>query len=280
MSDDHDSAKPDPKPPAQEDPKAAAPQDQKPAEADNPDTPFALFMSLMRRLPAWLRVPAYVFVLALLVYWAVVPEQKKAEVFTFLGDRPIGTSLFPSVEYETARYNIEIDSNGGATWQLNFTFRRLRNEATKLADVIATSGPKPKFFSDTHELKDTIDRYNPPKLPNLTRHVVALDISNEPIDTPRQANIRYVAPGGFTGQTTEWAGVLALQTTRKAIISIRFTPQKVGSNFKFSTQQWSAPSNEERLPNQKYSFDSAQRILTWEIENPRLNYAYLVAWDW
>ena len=252
--------------------------------AENKSSPpgnwFALMMGLVDQLPRWLRVPASIVILLLLAYWAIVPEPNKAQIFASMLNRPITTSLFPSVEYEAANYRIDLNSSGGATWLLNFAFRRLRNEATKLADVIATSGPEPEFRSDTHTVGSIKDTYNPPKQPNLSRYVVTLDISKEPLDTPRQANIRYVTPGGFTGQTSEWAGVLALQATRKASVNIRFDRSKIGRNFRFSTYQWSTPSGEERLENQDYRFDDREKLVTWNIQNPRLNYVYRIDWDW
>jgi hypothetical protein len=146
-----------------------------PDKPATPGSPFVLLMGLVEPLPRWLRIPISVVILTIIAYWAVVPEQYKTQVFSYLFNQPIGTSLFPSVEYETADYKIELNSFGGATWLLSFAFRRLRNEATKLADVIATSGDKPEFRSDAHALDSVRDTYNPPKQPNLSRYVVTLD---------------------------------------------------------------------------------------------------------
>jgi hypothetical protein len=246
----------------------------------SPGNPFVLLMDLVAQLPRWLRIPVSIGILSILAYWAIVPEQYKAQVFSYIFNKPIGTSLFPSVEYETANYKIESNSSGGATWLLSFAFRRLRNEATKLADVIATSGSAPDFRSDTHALESLRDTYNPPKQPNLSRYVVTLDISKEPLDTPRPANIRYVTPGGFSGATSEWAGILTLQATRKASVNIRFDRNKIGRNFKFSTYQWSTPENKQLLENQNYQFDDHENGVTWEVQNPRLNHVYRIDWDW
>jgi hypothetical protein len=107
-----------------------------------------------------------------------------------------------------------------------------------------------------------------------------LDISKEPLDTPRPANIRYVTPGGFGGLPGEWAGVLTLQATRKASVNIKFNANKIGRNFRLSTYQWSTPDNQVPLDNQNYQFDNRENIVTWEIQNPRLNHVYRIDWDW
>jgi hypothetical protein len=251
---------------------------QTPAAEQPPGNPFVLLMSLIWRLPTWARIPISVIVLVLLAYWAVVPDAKRAELISYAMNGRSGASLFPSVEYEVANYKIDINSKGGATWLLNFSFRRLRQEATMLADMIATSGERPDFRSDTHTVTWRIDPYRPKTLPNLDRYIVMLDISNEQLDVPREANIRYVTPGGFGGATSEWAGVLTLQETRKAIVRIVFQPNKVGSDFRFSTYQWTAPNDADPLKVDQYRLEG--NTLIWEILNPRLNHVYRVDWNW
>jgi hypothetical protein len=147
-----------------------------------------------------------------------------------------------------------------------------------LADMIATSGERPEFHSNTHNVKWRIDPYRPKTLPNLDRYVVMLDISKEPLGVPRDADIRYVTLGGFGGATSEWAGVLTLQDTRKAIVNIVFQPNKVGSNFRFSTYQWTTPNDAESLKVDQYRLEG--NTLIWEIPNPRLNHVYRVDWNW
>jgi hypothetical protein len=251
---------------------------QGPGDEQPPGNPFVLLMSLIWRLPAWARIPISVIVLMLLAYWTVVPDAQRAELISYAMNGRSGASLFPSVEYEVANYRISIDPKGGATWILNFNFRRLRQEATMLADMIATSGERPEFHSNTHNVKWRIDPYRPKTLPNLDRYVVMLDISKEPLDVPRDADIRYVTPGGFGGATSEWAGVLTLQDTRKAIVNIIFQPNKVGSNFRFSTYQWTTPNDAESLKVDQYRLEG--NTLIWEIPNPRLNHVYRVDWNW
>lgn len=247
-------------------------------DAQPPANPFVLLMSLIWRLPTWLRIPISIFILALLAYWAVVPETKRAELISYAMTGRSGASLFPSVEYDVAEYKIDLDSNGGATWFLKFTFRRLREEATMLADMIATSGTRPDFRSDTHTLNWKFDPYRPKGQPNLDRYTVMLDISKDALDVPKSANIRYVTPGGFGGTKSEWAGVLALQATRKAIVNITFQPSKIGKDLRFSTYQWTTPNNAEQLTQEKGRIDG--NTLVWEIQNPRLNHVYRVDWNW
>jgi hypothetical protein len=251
-----------------------------PSAPEPPSNPFVLLMSLVWRLPAWARTPISVFILLLGAYWALVPDSKRAEIVSFFINGRSGASLFPSVEHELATYTIDINSSGGATWLLNFRFRRLRQEATMLADMIATSGTRPEFRSDTHALTSRLDPYKPKGQPNLDRYVVMLDISGEELDTPRDASIKYLTPGGFGGTETEWAGVLILQATRKAIVNIKFDSNKVGSGFRFSTYQWTTPSNTEPLKVEANQFKVEGNTLFWEIPNPRLNHVYRVDWDW
>jgi len=252
--------------------------------APPPGNLFALLMSLINRLPQWLSIPFSIVILAILAYWGATSEATKLAHYQkiFGSDTTIGTSLFPSVEYEIAEYTIELDNGGNADWLLNFQFRRLRKEAVYLADMIASSGAKePLIISDTHgKLQIIKDPYNPPGHATLNRYVVKLDISDATLDQPTSAKIRYRTFENFRGSTSEWAGILALQTTRKAIVKIKFTPEKIGREFRFSTNPFSAPKNTTIIKNPKAEFITAERTLVWEIENPRLNYAYGVEWQW
>jgi hypothetical protein len=40
------------------------------------------------------------------------------------------------------------------------------------------------------------------------------------------------------------------------------------------------PDNQAPLDNQNYQFDNRENIVTWEIQNPRLNHVYRIDWDW
>jgi hypothetical protein len=209
-----------------------------------------------------------------------IEELAKKGKLPHLSGAPPSGSFFPSVEHDTADYTIELNSTGGASWLLNFTFRRLREEATMLADMIATSGPPPQVRSDTHNLTVVMDPSRPKGQPNLDRYIALLDISREQLDFPRQASLRYVTEGGFGGENSkQWAGVLALQPTRKATVKIVFQPNRIGSDFRFSTYQWSAPSNAvQPLEQEEFRLDG--NVLIWSFQSPRLNHVYRVDWNW
>jgi hypothetical protein len=256
-----------------------APIQEPSGEATPPGSVFALLMSIIWRLPPSLRLPAsisVVLVAGLVSMWAILPTGRTlGELVTGRG-----SSLFPAVEHDRAEYRINLNESGGANWNLDFTFRRMREEATVLADMIATSGDTPQARSNTHELKLVKVFEKSKKLANFDRYVVMLDISKDPIDVERPANITYFTPGGFTGQNTEFAGVLVLQPTRKIMVKIVFQSRKMGSDFRFTTYSRSAPDNKTDVANAKYSVVQQENAVVWDIQNPFLNHVYRVDWKW
>lgn len=241
-------------------------------------------MNGVRALPRWIQWPVITLVViaaGAASIWATLPDSSKTQLISqYVFSTSSRTEIFPSVEHQEAKYEIALDEKGGATWNLHFKFRRLREEAQILADMIATSGPKPEIYSGTHSLKIKKSTEAVKKQPTLDRYLVMADISKEALNEDRPAHIRYITSGGFTGTPREWGGVLVLQPTRKAIVKIVFQPGKMGKDFELSKHSWSAPENPTPLDQKNERINVTANAIQWEIDYPQLNYVYRIGWTW
>ena len=260
-----------------------------------PENFFQLILQMLDRLGRFRQVLITLLLIcgAFTFIWSQIPEQGKLTMINYIFNRPSKISAYyPSVEIDESKFIFDltewtpVPQRGDAsqackvTTDENLSYRRIHSDATYLARRAGTTGVRPEFRSNTHDVSYKLlsnERLGGPK---MAIYDVLLDISKEPLNTLGKAHLRSIRYGGFSDPKSEWAAHTVMQATRSITIEIRFPLNKPGTNFRFSIAGEFDRSNYVQFQPPTDQYEIKGNTIKWTVLYPKLAYSYRIDWDW
>lgn len=179
----------------------------------------------------------------------------------------------------TEKTSVEITKNRRVVW-------RATKEAARMYGTYGTrSSFEPVFDCKEFDMKPSLST-DPltPGQDSQKRWILEYNIENAPLFTPFEINTEVKAYNALQNETTEFEGTLISFPTRKAVIRVVFPMHKLPLNEPGAIWCESKPFGEKvpfsPINNPKLKVSDDRSIVEWEIDEPRLNYLYLIHWKW
>jgi hypothetical protein len=163
---------------------------------------------------------------------------------------------------------------------------RAAKEARRFVSTYGTrSSFDPVFDCKEYDMKAVLNTDSiTPGQDSQKRWILEYNVETAPLFTPFEINTETRAYNSLQNENTEFEGTLIAFATRKALLRVIFPKNKLPLEEPGSIWCETKPFG-EKVPyspvnNPKLKISEDRSIVEWEIDEPRLNYLYLIHWKW
>lgn len=190
-----------------------------------------------------------------------------------------GWKSVPLENIRTDKKSLEITTNKRKLWKAT------REAKTMIGTYGTRSSFEPVF--DCLEYDMLPIRNTDPLTPGVdteNRWILEYNLEKAPLFTPFEVTTVVRAYNSMQNEKTEFEGTLISFPTRKALLRVKFPMNKLPLEDPNSIWCETKPLGENipfsRVQNPKINISEDRSIVEWEIDEPRLNYLYLIHWNW